>query len=139
MTTGRRRASHPDSLRVTNSPSLRVQIVDHLHMVRDEADWNNYDILAARSIPKHAANIGLQPGLASRTAAALVNQTPRIAAERMPDQAARFVELPAIIADLGHRQRNAVRGEDDPGVSAAAAIRNFCQRATNAIRLDLNK
>src|SRR5712691_3134632 len=38
----------------------------------------------------------------------------------MPDQAARLFELPAIIASLGHRQRNAMRGEDDLGGGASA-------------------
>ena len=51
----------------------------------------------------HVANVRLKPGLARRSAAALIDQAPVTDSDLLRHQPARFLKLLLIIAGLGHR------------------------------------
>ena len=59
---------------------------------------------APRSISRNdVANVGLEPRLAGRSTAALVDQAPIADSDTLRHQPARFLKLLLIIAGLGHR------------------------------------
>jgi hypothetical protein len=80
-----------------------VEIVDHLHVVGHETDGHDHYVGAAIHFAKHVANVGLEPRLAGRSTAALINQAPIANAQTLGDQPARFVKLLLLIAGVGHR------------------------------------
>ncbi len=70
-----------------------VEIVDHLHVIGDESDGDDGDVSAAIQPADHFGDVGFKPGLARRSAAALIDQPPIGDTDLSGDQAARFLKL----------------------------------------------
>src|SRR5262249_4066795 len=92
-----------------------IEVVEHLDMVADEADWAEHDRLESlRPLgAKVVANIRFEPRIARPAAAALENERPVAPLELLGDEARRFAKLIDVAISRGHRGRNAVCREDE--------------------------
>ena len=112
--------------RVGRLGRLDVQVVPDLHVVGHEPDGDHHHGLrpGLGQLTQVIADVGFQPRLGGRTAPALVGQRPRVRATAGPfgNQAGGLGQLGHVPvrsprpAGLGHRDRDAVRGEHQVGV-----------------------
>ena len=75
--------------------------------------------------------IGLEPRLRGRAAAALIGQAPRVG-NRLRDEGGCFLELRDIRAGLRHGERDAMRGEDKAG-GCAVRLRDSIHGRAEAV------
>ena len=111
MRAGGRRANKVHSHLLRELLGFDVEIVNHLHVIRNKTDRRDNDIPHAFQLFKVVANIWTEPWLRRRTAAALINNFPVLDAECLGDQSPRFLELDCVVALCRHRFRNGVRSE----------------------------
>ena len=97
--------------------SLRVEVVEDLDMIGDEADRgeNRRRETASPSVAKVVADVGFEPGIAGSAAAALIHQRPVRAFEHVGHGRARFAEFGFVPATTCDRLRDAVGREHDSG------------------------
>ena len=109
------RSHHLDPQLAAEVGRLGVEVVQHLHVVGDEADRCNHQLAAAASmeISDRVTDVGFQPGLGGRAAPALVDELPVCHAGLFRDEPAGLRQLHAIPASVCHRRGNAVRREED--------------------------
>ena len=76
-------------------PRLGVEVVEHLHVVGDEADGRDDDIPHALLLQRAqvVADVGFEPGLRGRPAAALEDESPARGARALGDEAAGLQQL----------------------------------------------
>src|SRR5205085_7516583 len=110
-----RRADHVEADLFGETARLGVEVVEHLHVVGDEADGGDDNVRRARLFqPAQVfADVRAEPGLRRRPGAALEDETPTGVGRAFGDEAAGLKQLPLVVAARGHRRRDAVRGEGD--------------------------
>ena len=110
-----RSADHVDAEFLAEIGCFGVEVKEHLHVVGDEADWRDHELPSAGRVQcsDRVTDIGLEPGLRWRAAAALVDELPVGRARRGGDEPAGFLQLRHVAAAIGHRHRDAVGREQD--------------------------
>src|SRR5262245_31059314 len=87
-----------------------VQIVQHFHVIRDEADRNDDDVLGAargRNLCEGSSDIRLQPRLARGATSALIDDAPVASANAGNNEPGSFAKLRFVLASGGHTLRDA--------------------------------
>ena len=94
---------------------LDVEIEEHFEMVRDEPDRDPDHVLYAGLVQsvQLVQNVGLEPWDVRWTAAALPSEPVASGAGKFRNESADFVQLALVGGAFGHRDRNAMRREDD--------------------------
>ncbi len=100
---------------------LDIEVVEHFHVIGDEADRSNDD--CARKVllfyfAKVVEDIGFEPGLSGRSAAALVDKCVVRDSDARRDQPTNLFQLRNIVRSVGHRHGNAVRDVNQLDVSS---------------------
>ena len=92
---------------------LDVEVVEHLHMVGDEADRRDDDVARRRGAAARQVvdDVGLEPRHVRRPAAALVDELPVGAADAPRRRGGRLLQLIHVSACASHRERDRVRRE----------------------------
>src|SRR6185295_15014265 len=95
MGTDRRRANHIQTKLTTKRHRFCVQIVDDLHVVRNEPNGSYDHVFAARCVqfPEGVANIRAKPWLRRGATATLKNELPILTAHGFRNELACFPKL----------------------------------------------
>ena len=111
--------------------SLDVEVEEHFQMVRDEPDRSYDDVFHAgrMQVVQLIQNVGLEPRDVRWSAAALPGEPVARGAGQLRHEPADLAQLPLVGAAAGHRDRDAVRGEDDLGRVTAISRQRLESRA----------
>src|SRR5579863_5725208 len=107
-----RRTLESDSHLAGNLCRLNIEVVENLDVIAKKADRHD-DRDFTREVAKRLVDVGFEPSLTRAAAAALIGKLPRVDSEIGSNHPRRLSQLLDVSARLGHRDRNAVRGEDE--------------------------
>ena len=81
MSSGGCGTNHVEAMFLAQLLCFRIKVEEHFHVIGDESDWDDDNVLVllrVNDLLKEVADIGLQPRLSWRAAAALIHQLPWI-------------------------------------------------------------
>src|SRR2546425_10374 len=109
-----RRAMKAEASGGGHPTGLDVEVVQHLDVIAHEADRHDAGVALAvgREAPEHGGHVRLEPRLARASTPALVSDRPASVAEAPRDGTRRRSQVRHVGRGLGHRDRHAVRRED---------------------------
>ena len=117
-------SDHVQTDLLANNASFFIKVVKHFHVIRQESDRVNHDVLAppVPQLPEMIEDIWLEPGITGSPAPALVDkgQAIRRKIDFFGDQSTRFGELMLVLTVPGHRHRDAMGGERDVHLQAVS-------------------
>ena len=106
-------ADHVESEFVGYLACFCVEVVDDFHVVGDEADGRDDNVIGALrfQLAQVVADVRLKPALRRRPRTALEDETPTLVPRAFGDEAARLKQLTQVVTARGHRRGDAVRRE----------------------------
>ena len=99
-------ADHVDAKPLAKFSGFRVEVVDDFQVVGDEAEWHDHHIFERRFLVARfdeIADIGFQPWLLRRAAAALIDEGPVVETGPGGDERRRRAQVRLVWILRGHR------------------------------------
>ena len=126
---------HVDPQLLAQPADFDVQVENDFHVFRQEADWNQHEILdrlGPMPLTDQIPHVRFQPRLRGRAAATLPSERPILSSETLGNESARLTKLLLVVASPGHGDRQTVGGVDQSG-GIAAIGRNLAERRQHSI------